>query len=79
MSEAEGTNPQGGSFLRAAAPASPRQSFPVQTDGKEKARTTKTKGSLTKSKVGRARGERNKLELAELPEPGACRPAAQTL
>lgn len=37
----------------------------MHTDGEGKARTTKTKGSLTKLKVERALGKREELEAAE--------------
>lgn len=52
----------------------------MNTDDKGKARTTKTKESLAKPKVGRVPGERKELEAAEgaaragLLEPGSLQP-----
>ena len=49
----------------------------MHTEGKGKVRTTKTKETLVKPKVGRVPGKRKELEAAEgaaragLPEPGS--------
>lgn len=63
----------------------PRQSSPAHMDGKGKVRTTKTKESLKKPKVGRMPGKEK--ELVQPREPpgldfwslGACRLAAPRL